>query len=413
MARRKSRSRKSPSWTTTFWVLVTAVSGGGMSGYLKSDLPVVGPLVQKLQSVASGFLGGANEEIAGELPSSATVGFPNPGPHGSPDTTQGYRPPGSNPGGVPPTANQNDRYLASARAPVIAQVRATTASARGVSAQTNTSRRPNDRLLIATFNIQVFGESKMSKPEVVEVLAQVVRQFDIVAIQEVRAKADNIVPDFVDAINADGSRYGYLVGPRLGRSVSKEQYAFIFDTNRIEHDPQMVGTVQDPNDLLHREPYVGRFRARTASPEHAFTFWLVDIHTDPDEVPEEVAALADVFRMMLTARADEDDVILLGDLNASEKQLGPLGEIPGIASVVHDTMTNTRKNKAYDNILFQGQATREFTGRWGVLDLESTFGLSREQALDVSDHLPVWAEFQIWEAPSQGNVAQRDPALRR
>ena len=37
--------------------------------------------------------------------------------------------------------------------------------------------------------------------------------------------------------------------------------------------------------------------------------------------------------------------------------------------------------------------------RWGVYDLERNLGLSREQALQVSDHLPVWAEFRVWEAP--------------
>ncbi|MFO0424549.1 MAG: hypothetical protein ACK52C_12940, partial [Planctomycetia bacterium] len=62
--------------------------------------------------------------------------------------------------------------------------------------------KPWDGVLIASFNIQVFGESKMAKAHVVEVLARVVRNFDIVAIQEVRAKSDSIIPDFVRAVNA-------------------------------------------------------------------------------------------------------------------------------------------------------------------------------------------------------------------
>ena len=40
---------------------------------------------------------------------------------------------------------------------------------------------------IASFNIQVFGESKADKPDVMAVLAETIRRFDIVAIQEVRA----------------------------------------------------------------------------------------------------------------------------------------------------------------------------------------------------------------------------------
>ncbi|QDV57337.1 endonuclease/exonuclease/phosphatase family protein [Rosistilla oblonga] len=404
MARRKSR--KSPRLTTVIWTLVATVSSGGIGGYLKSDLPVLGPLVQR-------FISDEEEKLAGAFPAPSANGYPAATATNNPGYAQGYPPPGIDPRAIPTSANPARRYPPANPQAGTNYVQPTSAAMRPAPVQQAASRKPSDRLLIATFNIQVFGESKLGKPEVVEVLAAVVRQFDIVAIQEVRAKADNILPDFVSAINADGSRYSFLIGPRLGRSNSKEQYAYIFDTNRIEHDPQAVGTMQDPNDLLHREPFVARFRARTASPQHAFTFWLVDTHTDPDEVPEEVAALADVFRVMQTARADEDDVILLGDLNASEKQLGPLGQIPGITWVVRNAMTNTRQNKAYDNILFHAQATQEFTGRWGVFDLERAFGLSREQALDVSDHLPVWAEFQIWEAPHQARVAEAAPAMQR
>ena len=175
---------------------------------------------------------------------------------------------------------------------------------------------------IATYNIQVFGTSKLAKTWVVDILAKVVRHFDIVAIQEVRAQEDTILPNFVAAINADGSRYDFVIGPRLGRTVSTEQYAFVFDTNRIEVDRSAIGTMSDPSDLLHREPFVARFRTRANSAAAPFSFWMVNSHTDPDEVKSEVDALAGAFQIMQTARPDEDDVILLGDLNASEQQLG-------------------------------------------------------------------------------------------
>src|SRR5205085_3226456 len=46
---------------------------------------------------------------------------------------------------------------------------------------------------IASFNIQVFGTSKLRKPRAMNVLAEIIRQFDIVAIQEVRSKSDDIL----------------------------------------------------------------------------------------------------------------------------------------------------------------------------------------------------------------------------
>ena len=238
----------------------------------------------------------------------------------------------------------------------------------------------------------------MAKAHVVDTLAKVIRNFDVVAIQEVRAKSNDVIPSFVKHVNADGSSYQYVIGPRLGRTVSKEQYTFLYDTRRIEVDTTSVGTMHDPGDRLHRPPLFVRFRSRMVPPEQSFTFWMINIHTDPDEVPEEVDALADAFLALKIARPDEDDIILLGDLNAAPKQFDRLGTLDNISWAVSGTTTNTRRTKTYDNLIFQRTTTREYTGRWGVLDLQSTYGLSLKQALEVSDHNPVWAVFTAHEA---------------
>jgi len=258
----------------------------------------------------------------------------------------------------------------------------------------------------------VFGESKISKPQVVDVLTKVVRKFDIVAIQEVRAKSDSVIPQFLSAINADGSRYQFIIGPRLGRTVSKEQYTFIYDSTRIEVDPSSVGTSPNPGDRLHRPPLHARFRVRANPPESGFSFWLVDTHTDPDEVSAEVNALADVFTEMKALRPDEDDVILLGDFNAGPPQFGKIKQIPGVGWAVSGVTTNTRRSKTYDNLIFDTRTTTEYTGRWGVLDLQNTFGLSIDKALEVSDHNPVWAAFRPLETQQVAGAAMPSGVTR-
>lgn len=56
----------------------------------------------------------------------------------------------------------------------------------------------------------------------------------------------------------------------------------------------------------------------------------------------------------------------------------------------------------------------EHTGTWGVFDLMAEFGLSMDEALEVSDHLPVWAEFTARESKVVGPVAARPgTGLRR
>lgn len=395
--KKKSVIKKSTSSLTSLWLSLTSilslVGGTGVSGWVNPDLPVIGPIVASFLSTPGdsstaavpGTLAGGSQPGATQPTATMTAGWGGAGQQpqqwGAASPTTPAMPQRPMPPGSPPLASIS--YAAAVPPPPPPPPPA--------------GGKPPDALLICSFNIQVFGESKLAKPEVVEVLTRVVRMFDIVAIQEVRAKSDSVVPTFVQAVNAAGGRYHWVIGPRLGRTSSKEQYTFVYDTARVEVDPSSVGTAPNPGDKMHRPPMFARFRTRANPPESAFTFWMVDIHTDPDEVPQEVDALADVFVAMQHARPDEDDVILLGDLNAAPNQFGRITQVPNIGWAVSGTTTNTRRNKTYDNIIFSRAATAEYLGRWGVLDLQSTFGLSLDDALKVSDHNPVWAAFSPWE----------------
>lgn len=272
---------------------------------------------------------------------------------------------------------------------------------------------PPSTIKIASFNIQVFGESKLRKPEAMRTIVDLVRRFDVVAIQEIRAVSDEIMPRFLAELNATGRQYDFVIGPRLGRTNSKEQYAFVFDRQTIECDRSSMYTVQNPGDKMHRAPLVASFRTRNAPPQQAFTFTLVNIHTDPDEVPQELAALADVIRAVRNDGHGEDDVLLLGDLNADERQLANLAQTTGCSLVVTGVPTNTRGTKTYDNILFARGATAEFTQQWGVVDFEREYNLTPQQALEVSDHRPIWAEFSVYEGGQQMMVRSQVGALGR
>lgn len=368
--KKKRRSRPaSLLWSTLSWLLTGLLGSAGVAGWAKPDLPVLGPLVSTVTAqVAKSVASGPQGPLQGTPASTA--------PLGSAASEIAQTTPAN--GGLEYTAAGNSTVP----------------------------------IRIASYNIQVFGESKLADKSVVDVLVRTVRQFDVVAIQEVRSKSDDVLPRFLQAINATGSRYNFVIGPRLGRTNSKEQYAFVYNTDRVEIDPSSVVTLNDPDDRLHREPLIGRFRARCNPPDSGFTFWLADVHTDPDEVPQEVDALSYAFEVIQRMNPGEDDLIMLGDFNASDKQLGRLGKLPGIHCAVSNITTNTRRNKTYDNLVFQGQATAEFTGRWGVFDVPQQFGLSLDQALKVSDHLPVWAEFTATESFHDKSFASRPGQVR-
>ncbi|MCU0708346.1 MAG: hypothetical protein MUF23_08650 [Pirellula sp.] len=269
-------------------------------------------------------------------------------------------------------------------------------------------QRTAQTILIASFNIQTFGEKKLANRPMAERIAAIIRLFDVVGIQEVRATDQTVIPRLLQIINAQGARYDYILGPRLGRTSSKEQYCYIYDTNRLLSSPQASYTVEDNADLLHREPLVGRFVTRVPQGYPPFTFSLMNMHTDPDEVKLEMPVMHTVLRGVREyewATASEDDVLMMGDLNCEPAKFGPLAQVPGIFWIIQNQPTNTRKTKIYDNIIFDGGLTSEYTGRGGVLDFAEWFGISMDEALTISDHMPIWGEFTILEQPRPGSPA--------
>ena len=272
---------------------------------------------------------------------------------------------------------------------------------------------------IASFNIRDFGKAKAEREEVILTLADIVRQFHVVAIQEVSSSLDrHFIPNFVQLINQSGRRYDAIVGPPVGWNTSnnKEQFAFIFDTDRVDCDRANAYTIGDPEDLIQREPYVATFRTKV-DPADAFTFTLINVHTTPEPAPTlrgELDALAEVYRVVRRAGINEDDVIMLGDFNADDAHFGRLGQIPGIAPLIRGrgVFTNTKRNMLRDNIIIHEPSTTEFVARSGVFDVMKQYNLKLNEAESVSDHFPVWAEFSMYEKDINGNYASRRGTMR-
>jgi deoxyribonuclease-1-like protein len=167
---------------------------------------------------------------------------------------------------------------------------------------------------------------------------------------------------------------------------------------------------------MARDPLVASFQVRGPRDDEAFTFTLVDVRVAADRTSQELTALAEVCRAVRSVSVQgrlEDDIILLGDFNADDRHLGLLGQLPNSITALASIPTNTRGTKMFDNIVFNRLATTEFTGRAGVVDLMHDFSLSMSQALAVSDHLPIWAEFSIYEGGQVGHIAERPSESER
>ncbi len=266
---------------------------------------------------------------------------------------------------------------------------------------------PPDRLRIATFNIQALGKSKAARPTVMNHLLQILSRFDVIAIQEIRDQDQVVLPALVQQLNqATGRQYRLAASPPAGRSDQyREQSAFVFDLLRVRLDDAMAYSVQDPEQVLIRPPYVGWFRAATPHPGQAFTFSLVNMHLDSRRPEEELNFLREIFRQVRMDGRGEDDVIIVGDFNAGDRLLEASTRHLQLTRVVQGGFTNTRGTSQYDNILFDSLATSEFLGQGGVFDFLKNLNLTLDEALEISDHMPVWADFSVLEGgPQSGSL---------
>jgi endonuclease/exonuclease/phosphatase family metal-dependent hydrolase len=170
---------------------------------------------------------------------------------------------------------------------------------------------------IATFNIQNFGKSKLAKTAIVDTLAQIIRNFDIIAVQEISDISNQVPFEFLKIVNQDTKfHYKLACSKRTGQQpndkTSQEQYAFYYNSDKvILTDTSLFDDSQ--KDLFQREPYVASFK----TVQDSFSFIICTLHTNPELTVQEIDALYDVAIWIPTRFKNTDNIIFCGDFNAS------------------------------------------------------------------------------------------------
>ncbi|MFH1179152.1 MAG: endonuclease/exonuclease/phosphatase family protein [Candidatus Bathyarchaeota archaeon] len=253
----------------------------------------------------------------------------------------------------------------------------------------------NDSIRIAAFNIQIFGESKRGKSDVMETLVDIVREFDVVLVQEIRDSSETTAPIFLEAINAlDGAEYAFVRSERLGRSSSKEAYAYFYNTETVQYLVGSAFVYDDVDDVFEREPFVASFRAG------CFDFTLIGIHTKPDDAYNEIGNLTIVFDLV-ESLGDERDIIALGDFNADgsyfdeDSMSNPLRGSEYIWVIGNDVDTMTKTDWTYDRMVMTDYT---YSGEYiadsaMVYRFDSVYGLNQTFTEAVSDYYPIYGEF--------------------
>ncbi|XP_058142602.1 deoxyribonuclease-1-like 2 [Dasypus novemcinctus] len=250
-------------------------------------------------------------------------------------------------------------------------------------------------LRIGAFNIQCFGDSKVSDAACGGVIAQILAGYDIALVQEVRDPDLSAVAALLEQINSvSPHEYSFVSSEPLGRDLYKEMYLFIYRKDAVS----VVDTYQyaDAEDAFSREPFVVKF---SASGSAAQQLVLVPLHAAPHDAVAEIDALYDVYLDVID-KWGTDDILFLGDFNADCSYVRAQ-DWPGIRLrsselfrwLIPDGADTTvgASDCAYDRIVACGARLRRSLkpGSAAVRDFQEEFGLDQAQALAISDHFPV------------------------
>jgi endonuclease/exonuclease/phosphatase family metal-dependent hydrolase len=248
----------------------------------------------------------------------------------------------------------------------------------------------NHTIQIGAFNIQVFGRTKREKLVVMEILSKIIREFDVVLIQEIKDSSGETAPEFLERINQlEGPFYAYIESPRLGRTRSKESYAYFYNTQTTSLSSDFV--YNDTRDVFEREPYIASFWSGN------FDFTLVGIHTKPEDAYNEIGNLTTVVESLTTS---ERDIIILGDLNADGTYFNedngehPLKKSEYYWVVTNDMDTMTKTDWTYDRIILLNYTYNHEYIETRVFYYDQKYNITEQETVwDVSDHYPVYSTF--------------------
>jgi endonuclease/exonuclease/phosphatase family metal-dependent hydrolase len=279
------------------------------------------------------------------------------------------------------------------------------------------------RLLVGTWNIANLGVQDRHDDDYA-LIAEVMSWFDLVAVQEVNDDLRGI-----EAIHAKlPARYDLLFSDASG---NRERQAFLFDTRRIVRLKEVGRVAIPPSQLpkiaaagttalftgFDRGPYLASFECG------AFRFALLNVHlfygseaaADLDRRTLETFAVAWwADRTHRDANSYVPDVVPLGDFNLPKAAPGDrifdalvsLGlQTPPHSSQIGSAIAS---DSQYDQIAFFPGATKDrFTGACNVFDFDGAVfqdlwndpERTPKQFRDyvryhISDHRPLWAEFQ-------------------
>ncbi len=252
-----------------------------------------------------------------------------------------------------------------------------------------------DHVKLLSWNIRDLGGSKDDAE--IQLMARVMRDYDVIAIQEVVAKdpaGAKAVARLVAVLDRSGADFDYRVSEPTASSSAhiSERYAFIWRTSKVKlvGRPRLLSAFAK---TIEREPYLAEFEWDRKR------FRVANFHARPhDKQPEqEIAQL----KTLMDTYADQP-LFVLGDFNVVSHHtvFNPWKKRHFQLALSGQRTTLKRKppesgDEYYaqesDNIIVPAHQVQILER--GICDLVAYMGNDLERAGQISDHAPVYIIF--------------------
>jgi len=245
---------------------------------------------------------------------------------------------------------------------------------------------------ICSWNLKDFGKSKSDSE--LEFIANTVKNYDVLAIQEVVAGdgGAQAVARLSDILNRKGAKWDYTISnPTSGNSYKRERYAFIWKTSKVRTVGK--GWLEVNFSLqIDREPFFQTFESGGKQ------FTLVNFHaiTKAKQPETEIK-----YFKFLPAEYPDKNLIFCGDFNCPQSHtvFNPLKGM-GYKPIFTGQKTSLRQTciegdclaSEYDNIFYN--QTKVEAQEVGVVHFYKIFSNMADAEL-ISDHVPIYLKLLV------------------
>lgn len=222
----------------------------------------------------------------------------------------------------------------------------------------------NDQnIIIGSWNIKEFGQMTNRLPESYFYIAEILSKFDLVAIQEIKNRLD----DLSIIMRLLGSHWNYLINDMTGgKDGNMERFAYIYDSRRVNFSG-LAGEIVlwDEIEKIHlirqlkRTPYITGFRAGWKS------FAIINVHLNPgndtdsrDLRKKEVQALVEVVKERIEKKQLwTENLMVMGDFNiySDNQDIVDVLSQEGFIQLpaLKEAKTNISGSQGYDKIFYR------------------------------------------------------------